>query len=604
MRRARAGRRACVITVVALVAAISVVLVPGAGADAQIAPTSSRDPDYSASIVNGSEASLDQWPFIVAILARSEPLTYYAQFCDGSLVTPTIVLTAQHCTYDGNGDPLQPNQVDVLVNADDLSRRTSHEGDRIHVTQIIRYPGYSPATIRHDIALFVLDTPATATPVALVPSSSDYRWAGGRDARVAGFGCAQYDADPSPGACTTNGYPIHLRETPIPMMSDSDCANLGGVYTANFDPATMVCAGTLGSVRTTSPGIEEGDAKSPCFGDSGGPLVIEGPGGTDYQVGVVSWGPSACGIGPGVFSRLGDDDVRVWMRANGVPVARSPFAAGPAVKFGGDFTPIAGDFDGDGKSDIFWYQPGSDRDFLYRGTADGFDDVPGYSMGRDYRPFAGDFDGDGFDDIFWYGAGDALDVLWRGTPTGFTMGPSVTTDRVAVPVVGDFDGDGFDDIFWYGPGTRGDALWRGSAGGFIAGPPVRQDDVRTPVVGDFDGDGKDDILWYGAGDLSDTVWRGDAAGFGAHLALNVTADVQPVAGDFDGDGKADVLYFSATGPDLVRRGTATGFQNAPEVRLDGDYLGVPGDFNGDGRDDVVWYGAGSNPDKYWRGARR
>jgi VCBS repeat protein len=80
--------------------------------------------------------------------------------------------------------------------------------------------------------------------------------------------------------------------------------------------------------------------------------------------------------------------------------------------------------------------------------------------------------------------------------------------------------------------------------------------------------------------------------------------VQPVAGDFDGDGKADVLYFSATGPDLVRRGTATGFQNAPEVRLDGDYLGVPGDFNGDGRDDVVWYGAGSNPDKYWRGARR
>src|SRR4051812_34082806 len=71
MRRARAGRLACVMAVVATIGAV---FVPGAGARA-----ASRDPRYSASIVNGNDASLDQWAYIVALLARSEPSTYYAQ---------------------------------------------------------------------------------------------------------------------------------------------------------------------------------------------------------------------------------------------------------------------------------------------------------------------------------------------------------------------------------------------------------------------------------------------------------------------------------------------------------------------------------------------
>ncbi len=593
MRSTRAGRLAGVLTVVATIVAA---IVPAASA----AP---HDPRYSASIIHGTETSLAKWPYIVAVLARSEPRIFEAQFCDGSLVTRTVVLTAQHCTYDGNGDPLPPNEVDVLVNADDLSRNVSHEGERVHVTQIIRYPGYSPSTIRHDLALLVLETSVAATPVALVPSSSDYRWAGGRTARVAGFGCAQFDAVPLPGGCTSDGYPVHLRETPLPMMSASACADLGGVYSMTFDAATMVCAGTTGDLVETEPGLEEGTAKSPCFGDSGGPLVVEGPGGTDYQVGVVSWGPSVCGVGPAVFSRLGSDEVRVWMRANGVPVAHSPFAAGPAVNFRGDYRPVAGDFDGDGKHDIFWYQPGSAHDMLSHGTTTGFTNTA-YAMGRDYRPFAGDFDRDGFDDIFWFGPGPEPDVWWRGTPGGFTPGPPVSVNRYSIPIPGDFDGDGFDDVFWYGPGTRSDLLMRGSPTGLVAGPPVRNDDGRTPAVGDFDGDGKDDILWYGAGSASDSVWRGSATGFGARLALTIKASVQPVAGDFDGDGKADVVWFNSDGPDLVRRGTATGFQNAPEVRLDGSFTGIAGDFDGDGRDDIVWYGVGSRADKYWRGFRR
>jgi secreted trypsin-like serine protease len=566
----------------------------------------SGDGGYAAQIVNGTKSSLGRWPYIVGILQKDEPSTYYAQFCDGSLVAPTIVLSAAHCTFDGRGNPLDPADVDVLVNADDLSTSTTpgdHEGQRIDVVEIVRDPQYNASKIWHDYALFKLASPAPATPVTVVPPSSDYRWAGGRTARVAGFGCAEYDADP--GTCTTNGYPLHLRETPLPMLADKNCTALGGVYARYFSNDTMVCAGSIGQVVETKPGIQEGTAKSPCFGDSGGPLVVEGPAGVDLQVGVVSWGPQACGIGPGVFSRLGTNSARAWLRANGVPVGRAAFSSGPAFSIGGNFTPVAGDFDGDGRDDILWYAPGSGRDFLWRGSAAGLVAGPRVSMGGAYKPVAGDFDGDGRDDVFWFGPGAATDFIWYGTPTGFTRGPTLVLNRHANPVAGDFDGDGLTDVLLYSPGTAAELLLRGDAvAGLVSGPPVANNGVYVPVAGDFDGDGKTDIVWYGVGGRFDMMWRGTAGGFQSAGSLTIGGRFRPVAGDFDGDGKGDVLWFSPAGGDLLRRGTASGFESAPEVVIDGERSGVSGDFDGDGRADVVWYGAGKVTDLHWRGAHR
>ncbi|MCU1429135.1 MAG: hypothetical protein JWL83_3135 [Actinomycetia bacterium] len=556
---------------------------------------------FSAQIVNGTKTTNAKWPFLVGILQKTQPSTFLAQFCDGSLVTPTLVLSAAHCTFDGSGNPLNPSQVDILVGADDLSTTSVHEGTRIAVTAIIRNAAYNPNTISHDSALFRLASPASVKPVQIVPPPSDYRWGGGKTASVAGFGCDHYDTDP--GGCTD--YPLHLHETTLPMLSDTHCEGLGGVYSFVFNPSTMVCAGSVGTIRETSPGMSEGTAKSPCFGDSGGPLVVDGPSSV-LQVGIVSWGPSACGIGPGVFTRLGGSDLRTWLRNNGVPVARSAFGAGSPVSIGGAFKPVVGDFNGDGKDDVVLYGPGSASDFLWRGGTSGFNNTGHISMGGAYTPVPGDFNGDGKSDILWYAPGTAGDILWLGTSTGFVRGFAVNVNLAAIPVVGDFNGDGTDDIFWYGPGSRSDMLTYGSPTGFSPGIAESNNGVYTPVVGDFDGNGKSDILWYGAGTRVDTLWHGTGTGSGFASAGTLTVDgyFTPVVGDFDGDGKSDVLWYSPTGADTLRRGTATGFTSAPEVVIDGAYVPVRGDFNGDGRTDIVWYAPGSAADLHWLGAHR
>ena len=71
-----------------------------------------------------------------------------------------------------------------------------------------------------------------------------------------------------------------------------------------------------------------------------------------------------------------------------------------------------------------------------------------YSVNGVYRPFTGDFNGDGKTDIFWYAPGQTTRI-WYATANGFVQGPSYTIHSRYQPLVGDFDGNGYDDIFWY-----------------------------------------------------------------------------------------------------------------------------------------------------------
>jgi secreted trypsin-like serine protease len=559
---------------------------------------------FGAQIVNGVSSTLARYPYIAEILMTNQSITYFAQFCDGAVVAPTLVLSAAHCTFDENGTALAASDVDVLVGADDLSTNSgTPEGRRIAVTQIIRNPGYNALTTVHDLALFVLASPAGVPPVTVIPPSSNFRFAGGREAHVAGFGCSQFDADP--GECTQ--YPTHLRETAISMLSDRQCENFGGIYARHLDPPTMVCAGSGGTIRQIPPDIQQGDARSPCFGDSGGPLVVPSGSSSPYEVGVVSWGPSACGTGPGVFSRLAAPDHIAWLQANGVPVPRAPFSAGPALRVSGNFTPVTGDFNGDGTSDVLWFNP-SGSDYLWFGGAGGFTAAPlpawHVSMNGALRPVAGDFNGDGATDILWYGPGPAADRLWLGSSGGFTNGPAVSVNRYAIPVVGDFNGDGKDDIYWYGPGHTSDALYLGKAVGFRGAATLANNGSFVPVPGDFNGDGATDIVWYGADSAPDALWRGGAGGFTGGGGFSVAGRYVPIAGDFDGDHRADVLWWSSTGDDVLRRGSATSFVGAPDVVVNGAYVPVTGDFNGDHRADILFYGPGSAPDRVLLGTHR
>ena len=67
----------------------------------------------------------------------------------------------------------------------------------------------------------------------------------------------------------------------------------------------------------------------------------------------------------------------------------------------------------------------------------------------------GDFDGDGRDDIFWYGPGDAADKLWFGrADRRFVDRDLDDRRRPTGRPTGDFDGDGRDDVLLVRPGRR------------------------------------------------------------------------------------------------------------------------------------------------------
>ncbi|WP_421118830.1 FG-GAP repeat domain-containing protein [Aquihabitans daechungensis] len=141
--------------------------------------------------------------------------------------------------------------------------------------------------------------------------------------------------------------------------------------------------------------------------------------------------------------------------------SRSTFAGGSGstgVTVNGLYHLTLGDHNGDGREDLSWFQPGTGSDFIWHGMAShsavGPSNQTNYTQNGDRLPQAGDFNGDGEDDIFWYGPGSEPDTIWWGqsTMSSFASAPGWTGQTVSgtySPTTGDFDGDSFTDLFWF-----------------------------------------------------------------------------------------------------------------------------------------------------------
>ncbi|MFG3163357.1 S1 family peptidase [Streptomyces sp. NPDC048232] len=149
-------------------------------------------------IVGGTTTTTAAYPYVMQVTDASQN-----QFCGGTLVSPTKVVTAAHCMA-----------------------------------------GESPRSVR----VLTLASSMPYKPAKYVSSSDTSVYAAGNEARVLGWGTTRENGSSS----------NQLRTATVPVVSDSDC---GGSYGSDFVASDMVCAGLpSGGVDTC-----QGDSGGPLI---------------------------------------------------------------------------------------------------------------------------------------------------------------------------------------------------------------------------------------------------------------------------------------------------------------------------------------------------
>ena len=273
--------------------AILVIILTGAtgvtGVGGAATATRPKEPrPVTPQVVGGHGVPDGKYPFLVALLDLSYgDDAFERQFCGGTLIDRSHVVTAAHCVSFPRPDR---NDLRVIVGRTKLR---THQGIGRGVRRIRVHPQYSArGGNAFDVAVLTLDKPVTEVrPIPPIAGGDGSLEQPGQPTIVAGWGSvtAQF-ADGGGGRAR---YPNRMRESEVAVVSDGDCAD---AYDQPGDPEidivgpVMLCAG--------SPG------KDTCQGDSGGPIFVEVDGG--YRLlGVVSFGHGCADPDfPGVYTQL------------------------------------------------------------------------------------------------------------------------------------------------------------------------------------------------------------------------------------------------------------------------------------------------------------
>jgi len=255
-----------------------------------LAAPASASGGAQASIVGGSTASNEEWPWAAFILAADKKGEGFS--CSGSVIAPNLVLTAGHCVEDivtGRKTPL-PQYVVVTGSSDvrDASLRQISK-----VRRAILYPNFNRFKVHGDAALLELKTPTTAPALALATETDAPLLEANTPTWIAGWGLF--------------GPLRKLKRTPVLRRAATFvqqriyCRNHARVYYPFFNYSSQLCT-------ITPPGFSIGT----CHGDSGGPALAFREDGTPVQIGITSLGAADCDTHlPDIFTRV--DRIYPWI---------------------------------------------------------------------------------------------------------------------------------------------------------------------------------------------------------------------------------------------------------------------------------------------------
>ncbi|WP_431926254.1 FG-GAP-like repeat-containing protein [Nonomuraea jabiensis] len=211
---------------------------------------------------------------------------------------------------------------------------------------------------------------------------------------------------------------------------------------------------------------------------------------------------------------------------------------GAAVTVGGGWKafsrPIAGDFNGDGISDLLTVKNDSGRLHVWNGEgANEFS--PAVELGPGWEPYAatlmslGDVNEDGRTDLGAVHAGTGTLTIWNGKG-GNQFGAAVTVGggwkAFNRPIAGDFNGDGISDLLTVKNDSGRLHVWNGEGANEFSpavelGPGWEPYATTLMSLGDVNGDGRPDIGAVHAETGTLTVWNGKGGNkFGAAIAVS------------------------------------------------------------------------------------
>jgi Ca2+-binding RTX toxin-like protein len=270
--------------------------VPGGGPSAD---REARAHDLQPRIVGGDPTTVAEWPWQAAITLNPAFFTgdgFARQFCGGSLVAPTIILTAAHCVFNFNSGTFNsPINFASITGRTTLSNAS--QGQEIAWSTYYAFvnssgqPLFNPGTFDWDVVFAQLSSPSpssNSSPIQIAGANEASFWApGNENAWATGWGTIS-----SGGARSDT-----LREVNIDRIADSTCGAATS-YGSAFHPETMVCAGEITGGQDS------------CQGDSGGPLVTPVGGGAFRLIGDTSFGIGCAQPNlPGIYGRVAQDPI-------------------------------------------------------------------------------------------------------------------------------------------------------------------------------------------------------------------------------------------------------------------------------------------------------